>query len=66
MEARQLLLEMHGLSSSMKDPSNKRYFIYQHYRFKGQKHHLNLHRYHGLCRAEVVKQVQLKSYPTIP
>jgi hypothetical protein len=66
MEARQLLLEMHGLSNSMKDPSNKPYFIYQHCGYKGQKHRLNRHRHHGLCRAEVVKGVQLKSYPTIP
>ena len=34
MEARQLLLEMHGPSSTMKDSSNKRYFICQHYGFK--------------------------------
>jgi hypothetical protein len=66
MEARQLLLEMHGPSSSMKDPSNKRYFICQHYGYKGQKHRLNLHRHHGLNRAEAVKGIQLKSYPTIP
>jgi hypothetical protein len=66
MEARQLLLEMHGPSSSMKDPSNKRYFICQHCGYKGQKHCLNLHRHHGLYRTEAVKGVQLKSYPTIP
>ena len=66
MEARQLLLEMHGPSNSTKDPSNKRYFICQHFRFKGQKHCLNLHWHHGLYGAEAVKEVQLKSYATIP
>ena len=66
MEARELLLEMHGSTSTMKDPSNKRYFICQHYQFKGHKHHLNLHQHHGLCKAEVAKGVQLKNYLTIP
>jgi hypothetical protein len=66
MEARQLFLEMHGPTSTMKDPNNKRYYVCQHYGFKGQKHRLNLHRHHGLYRAEAVKGVRLKSYPTIP
>jgi hypothetical protein len=66
MEARQLLLEMHGPTSTMKDPNSKRYYVCQHCGFKGQKHGLNLHRNHGLCRAEAVKGVRLKSYPTIP
>ena len=65
MEARELLLEMHGPTNSMKDPSNKRYFICQHCQLKGQKHHFNLYRHHGLYKAEVVKGVQLKNYPTI-
>jgi hypothetical protein len=66
MEARQLLLEMHGPTSTMKDPNSKRYYIFQHYGFKGQKHRLNLHRHHGLYRAEAMKGVRLKNYPTIP
>jgi hypothetical protein len=66
MEAKQLLLEMHRPTSTMKDPNSKRYYVCQHFGFKGQKHHLNLYRNHGLCRAEAVKGVHLKSYPTIP
>jgi hypothetical protein len=66
MEARQLFLEMHGPTSTMKDPNNKRYYVCQLCGFKGQKHRLNLHWNHGLYRAEAVKGVRLKSYPTIP
>ena len=66
MEARKLLLEMHGPASTMKDPATKRYYVCQHCGFKGQKHRLNLHRHHGLCTGEAVKGTRLKSYPTIP
>ena len=66
MVARQLLLEMHRPTSTMKDPTSKQYYVCQHYIFKGQKHHLNLHRNHRLCRVEAMKGVRLKSYPTIP
>jgi hypothetical protein len=47
-------------------PREQAVFFCQHCGFKGQKHRLNLHRHHGLCRAEVVKGVRLKNYRTIP
>ena len=66
MEVRELFLEMHGLASSMKDPTSKQYYACQYYAFKGQKHCLNLHQHHRLCKEEGVRGLLLKSYPTIP
>jgi hypothetical protein len=66
MEARKLLLEMHGPTSTMKDPVSKRYYACQYCTYSGQKHRLNLHRYHGLCKGEGARGLHLKSYPTIP
>jgi hypothetical protein len=66
MEVRDLLLEMHGPASNIKDPTSKRYYACQYCAFRGQKQCLNLHRHHGLCKGEGTRGLRLKSYPTIP
>jgi hypothetical protein len=49
MEVRDLLLEMHGPASNIKDPTSKRYYSCQYYAFRGEKHIVSSMRTLSMC-----------------
>jgi hypothetical protein len=67
MQARDLILELHGEDSSIVPPgqTGPKKYLCIHCDEEHQKHRLNLHRNHAWCKGKGMVGVKMPSYPTL-